>query len=289
MTISDETLAGYAEWVGREETARCVVTAESCDLMAATLDRRDPPYRDGDPLPPMWIAMGFRNHARRSEIGPDGHPARGGFLPPVALPRRMFAGARHAFPASLPIGVEITRVSRIASVTPKRGKSGLMVFVTVRQTYSAEGVEALVEEQDIVYREAARPGEPAAAPVEPKPIPHAPWSAVWEPDPVTLFRFSALTWNGHRIHYDRRYVMEEEGYPGLVVHGPLTATLLANLCRDSDARPLASWEFRARRPLFDDGPLTVTGALVEDGAAAELTAWNHAGQACMTARAVFAG
>lgn len=289
MSISDETLAGYAAWVGREETARCVIAPESCDLMAATLDRDDPPHRVGDPLPTMWIWMGFRPHARRRDIGPDGHPARGGFLPPIDLPRRMFAGARHSFPAPLPIGVEIERVSRIASITPKRGKTGLMVFVTVRQTYSAEGVAAMIEEQDIVFREAAKPGEPAVAPAKPQPAPKAPWMRTWTADPVTLFRYSALTFNGHRIHYDRPYTQSEEGYPGLVIHGPLTATLLADLCRvETGDRPLSAWEFRGRRPLFDTGPVTLTGRLADDGGAAALEAYDADGQLCMSASAVFA-
>lgn len=288
MAIDDATLASYADWVGREETARAVVTAESCDLMAATLDRDDRPYRDGDPLPPMWIVMGFRAAVRRSGLGVDGHPARGGFLPPVALPRRMFAGARHRIAGALPIGAALTRTSRIASVTPKRGKSGVMVFVVVENAYAADGEVGLVEEQDIVYREAAAPGAPAAAPVTPQAVPEGAWRETWTPDTPTLTRFSALTWNAHRIHYDRPYATEIEGYPGLVVHGPLAAVLLADLVRRRDPRALTAFRFRAQRPMFDMNPVTLAGGLAEGGGAADVVAYDHDGAPCMSAQATFA-
>jgi len=288
MSLSDAELARYQDWVGREARDACVIAPESCDLMAATLDRDDPPARSGDPLPVMWSWMGFRPHARRSRIGPDGHPARGDFLPPVALPRRMFGGARYRFLAPLPCGAEITRVQRVASVAPKRGAAGLMVLVTVAQRFVVDGVTRMEEEQDIVYREDAAPGEAPPAQGAPKPAPQAPWSERYDPDPVTLFRYSALTFNGHRIHYDRRYVIEEEGYPGLVVHGPLTATLLADLCRRHAGRALfASWAFRARKPLFDVNPIQLTGAPSADGKLVELGAWDPQGDLCMSATATF--
>jgi 3-methylfumaryl-CoA hydratase len=287
MTVSDQDIQSYQAWIGREAVSLCVIAPESCDLMAATLDREDPPYAPGDPLPPMWSWMGFRPHARRSQIGADGHPARGGFLPPIALPRRMFAGARYRFLAPLPCGETITRVQRIASVTPKRGASGLMIFVTVAQSFSAGGVVRMEEEQDIVYREAAKPGEAPAADPAPESLPQAPWTETYHPDPVTLFRYSALTFNGHRIHFDRKYAVEEEGYPGLVVHGPLTATLLADLVRRHTGRTLfATWEFRARRPLFDVAPVILCGT--RDGAGGvDLTAHDGEGRLSMTARATF--
>ncbi|TVQ53572.1 MAG: acyl-CoA dehydrogenase [Rhodobacteraceae bacterium] len=290
MSITDEQIAAYADWIGRETEATCVVAPESADLMAATLDRDDPAYAPGDPLPPMWSWMAFRPHARRSQLGPDGHPARGGFLPPVALPRRMFGGARFRYLAPLPVGEEIRRVSRIAGVEGKRGGSGVMVVVTVAQTYWVGGVARVEEEQDIIYREAAAPGNaPGAAPPAPppeKPIPQTPWRAVWTPDTMTLFRYSALTFNAHRIHFDRPYAEGEEGYPGLVVHGPLTATLLAELCRDRAGRPLSAWSFRARAPLFDTGPITLTGTPTETGAT--LGAYDARGQLALSAEATFA-
>jgi 3-methylfumaryl-CoA hydratase len=286
MSVTDDELRGYAAWVGRERRDACVVAPESADLMAATLDRDDPARAPGDPLPPMWSWMAFRPQARRSEIGADGHPARGGFLPPVALPRRMFAGARQRFLAPLPVGETIERVQRIAAVAPKRGASGLMVIVTVANRYLAGGVLRMEEEQDIVYREAPAPGAAPAPEPPPAPPPVTPWRRLWTPDPVTLFRYSALTFNGHRIHYDRPYALAEEGYPGLVVHGPLTATLLAELCRDETGdRPFSSWSFRARAPLFDTGPVLLLGTPAADGQSAELEARDADGRIAMTATA----
>jgi 3-methylfumaryl-CoA hydratase len=289
MTVSDEELRGYESWIGREQATTCVIAPESADLMAATLDRDDPPRKVGDPLPTMWMWMGFRPHARRSAIGPDGHPARGDFLPPVALPRRMFGGARHRFLAPLPVGETITRTARIASVAGKRGASGVMVLVTVAQTFAVDGVDRVEEEQDIIYREAAKPGAAPEPEAPGGPIPQTPWRAEWVPDVVTLFRYSALTFNGHRIHIDRPYATGEEGYPGLVVHGPLTATLLSELLRDNTGdRPLARWAFRARRPLFDISPVILTGGPTPDGAGAALGAYDAQGRLAMSAEATFA-
>jgi 3-methylfumaryl-CoA hydratase len=288
MTITDAEIESYRACVGREATATCTIAPDSADLMAATLDRADPPARAGDPLPPMWLPLAFRPDARRSQIGPDGHPLRGDFLPPVALPRRMFGGARLRYLAPLPLGEPVTRVSRIASVEAKRGGSGLMVFVTVAQTYSADGTACVEEEQDIIYREAAAPGAPTPPPPPEKPLPEAPWAQTWHPDPVTLFRYSALTFNGHRIHYDRPYATGEEGYPGLVVHGPLTALLLAELCRaGSGDRPMAAFSFRARSPLFDTGPVHLRGTPSVDNQNATLGAYDPSGQLAMSAEAVF--
>ncbi len=285
--IDDGDIARYAAFVGREARQTCVIAPESCDLMAATLDRDDPPFATGDALPPMWSWMAFRPHARRSRIGEDGHPMRGDFLPPVALPRRMFGGARFRYLAPLPCGETIERVQRIAAVDAKRGASGVMVLVTVAQRYVVDGVLRVEEQQDIIYREAARPGEGVET-APPAPPPDAPWAETYEPDPVTLFRYSALTFNGHRIHYDRRYATEAEGYPGLVVHGPLTATLLADLCRRRTGRMLWSgWEFRARRPLFDVSPVHLRGTPAADGLSVDLAAYDGAGRLAMSATARF--
>lgn len=290
MTITDDEVRSYDAWIGRQTVSTSVIAPESCDLMAATLDRDDPSFAAGDPLPVMWSWMGFRPHARRSQIGDDGHPARGDFLPPVSLPRRMFGGARYRCLAPLPCGETITRTQRIAGVSAKRGSSGLMVVVTVAQSFAVAGVVRMEEEQDIIYREAAAPGSgsSAAAEVTPHAIPDAPWAMTWTPDPVTLFRYSALTFNGHRIHYDRTYATQGEGYPGLVVHGPLTATLLADLCRRHSGRALfATWEFRARNPLFDVNPLFLRGTPDDDGLGVELAAHDNRGRLCLTARATF--
>jgi 3-methylfumaryl-CoA hydratase len=276
-------LPDLAQWVGRTERRSDRVTPVPLAALAATLDRDEPAPADGDAIAPLRHWLYFLPLARRSELGPDGHPRRGGFLPPVALPRRMWAGGRLEFRAPVRVGDPIERRSTIASVEEKRGKSGALVFVLVRHEIAARGTVAIVEEHDIVYREAPAPGDPPAAR---KPAPADPaWRRDVVPDDVLLFRYSALTFNGHRIHYDRRYVTTVEGYPGLVVHGPLLATLLADLARDHVApRSLTTFAFRAVAPLFDVAPFAVCGAPGEDGAI-RLWAQDADGNLTMEARA----
>jgi 3-methylfumaryl-CoA hydratase len=273
-------------WIGREETIEDTVTAVPVRALSATLDRDDPPVRTGDELPPLWHWLYFLPLHRQSEIGPDGHAKRGGFLPPVPLPRRMWAGGRFQFIKPLRVGDAIRRTSQIVDVTMKDGRSGALVFVLVRHHIgNADGV-AIVEEHDIVYR-----GLPPAGEAPPAP-PKAPDGAVWkrgiEPDDVLLFRYSALTFNGHRIHYDRRYVTETEGYPGLIVHGPLIATLLTDLVRRNSTTPMTSFKFKAVSPLFDIAPFSVNGIPSADGKQVKLWAQGAAGQLAMDAEATLA-
>jgi 3-methylfumaryl-CoA hydratase len=224
---------------------------------------------------------------RQSAIGHDGHAARGGFLPPVPLPRRMWAGGRLEFLQPLRVGETVTRRSDVASVQHKSGRSGDLVFVLVKHEYSGGHGPAVREEHDIVYRPLPDPDAPAPAPTP------APEGAVWEreivPDDVLLFRYSALTFNGHRIHYDRRYVTEEEGYPGLVVHGPMIATMLVDLLRRSmpDAR-LARFEFRAMRPVFDTAPFQLCGRPADEPGKVLLWARDNDGHLAMQATATLA-
>ena len=274
------------EWVGRSEQLSDVVAAAPVAALAATLDRDEGPVAPGTPVPPLWHWMLFNPAARQSVLGPDGHPRRGEFLPPVALPRRMWAGGRLTFGRPLQVGETATRTSRIVSVDAKSGRSGELVFVTVAHEIAAGGEVAISEEHDIVYREAAQPGAVAPAPVA------APADAAFErsitPDPVLLFRYSALTFNGHRIHYDRSYVTEVEGYPGLIVHGPLIATLLVDLLRrEMPAVRLRHFSFRAVSPLFDIAPFAVCGRPDADGSVA-LWARNAKGALAMDARAQIA-
>ena len=274
----------WKDWIGRTEVRSDQVSAAPVAALAATLDRDDPAPKDGDELPLLWHWLYFLPVYRQSDVGPDGHAKRGGFLPPVPLPRRMWAGGRLTFRAPLRIGERIERKSHIVDVTSKQGRTGPLVFVVVRHEISGAGGVAIVEEHDIVYREAPKPEEgaatPAAAPAD------AAWSREIRPDPVLLFRYSALTFNGHRIHYDRRYVTETEGYPGLVVHGPLIATLLTDLLRRRrpDARVAAFW-FRAVGPLFDTAPFFVRGQPSGEGTSVRLWAANAAGGLAMDATA----
>ena len=277
----------FSEWIGRSEEASDTVSPTPYAALAATLDRAAERPPAGTALPPLWHWLYFLPLHRQSEIGPDGHAKRGGFLPPVPLPRRMWAGSQFQFHAPLRVGDAITRVSTIEDVTEKSGRTGRLVFVKVRHEIRRGGETsiALTEFHDIVYREAPKPDD-AAPPPKMAPSAFA-WERRWVPDDVLLFRYSALTFNGHRIHYDRRYVTQVEGYPGLVVHGPLIATLLLDLLRHRwpDAS-VTRYEFRAVRPLFDTEPFFVCGEPQADGSSVRLWARSRDGFLAMDATAV---
>ena len=275
------------EWIGRSETISDIATATPYAALSATLDRAPDRPPAGTPLPALWHWLYFLPLHRQSEIGPDGHAKRGGFLPPVPLPRRMWAGSQFEFHQPLLVGDTLTRTSTIADVTEKSGRTGPLVFVKVRHEIrrNDESAIALTEFHDIVYREAAKPDDVAPPP---KAAPAAStWERKWVPDDVLLFRYSALTFNGHRIHYDRRYVTSVEGYPGLIVHGPLIATLLLDLLRHQrpDAR-VARYEFRAVRPTFDINHFFVCGEPQPEGKTFRLWARDHDGWLTMDATAV---
>jgi 3-methylfumaryl-CoA hydratase len=272
------------EWVGRTEMLRDQISAPPVAALMATLDIEGPRPAAGDALPPLWHWLYFLPLHRQSELGPDGHARRGGFLPPVPLPRRMWAGGRFTFHAPLRIGDPIERLSRIVSVDHKTGRSGELVFVVVRHEITNPAGLAVVEEHDIVYRDLPQPGTPqpppAAAPAD------AQWTQTIHPDAVLLFRYSALTFNGHRIHYDRSYVTEVEGYPGLIVHGPLIATLLLDLLRRNlPQAEVTRFSFRAVKPLFDIASFSVSGR-VENPREVRLWASDAQGLLAMDALAV---
>jgi 3-methylfumaryl-CoA hydratase len=275
------------DWIGREEVRDDDVTATPIAALAATLDRDDPLPSAGDPVPPLWHWLYFLPLHRQSDIGPDGHARRGGFLPPVPLPRRMWAGGRLEFIQPLRVGQRVRRTSRIIDVSTKHGRSGPLAFVVVRHLIDGPDGAAIVEEHDIVYRGERRADEPAAVP---RSAPGgAPWRRTIAPDDVLLFRYSALTFNGHRIHYDRRYVTDVEGYPGLIVHGPLIATLLVDLLRRERASAtVARFSFRAQSPLFDTAAFAVCGNPAADGRTVALWAENAGGGLAMDAVATLA-
>ncbi|QCI63322.1 acyl-CoA dehydrogenase [Phreatobacter stygius] len=273
-------------WIGREETIRDSLGLTPARLLAATLDDRQARFETGDAVPVCWQWLYFLPAAPQGEIGPDGHPKRGGFLPPVELPQRMFAGAEITVHAPLRFGLPAERRGIIRDVTPKTGKSGPLVFVTVDYEFHQDGRHCLTERQSIVYKDAGRPqaagGEAGATPSF-----GASWSRRINPDPVLLFRFSALTFNSHRIHYDRPYATEVEHYPDLVVHGPLIAVCLADLLRVEAGRPLSFFKFRAEAPLFVTAPFEVVGRAAGE-AGAELKAVGPGGVTAMSASAIFA-
>lgn len=278
--ITADEIETYTKAVGREQRETDTVGAHLVALMAATLDRD----ASGAALPPLWHYGLFHASAPTRTLGPDGHPPRGAFMPPVSLPRRMFAGSDITFRQPLAVGREVTRVSRIASVDHRHGKSGHLVFVRVAISLAQAGVPCLEEEQTIVYRAAGARMPPVEAkpraPLEPGEV-----AADWRPGPVELFRYSCATFNSHRIHYDRPYTMEEEGYPGLVVHGPLTATRLCeHACRIAGRDP-RRFTFRGEAPLFVDQPVRLVGRM--DGATCALRAERADGATAMSATAAF--
>lgn len=276
----------HSEWIGRSQETHDMISAGPIDRLSATLDRDDPAARRDDAIPPLAHWLFFLPNARQSEIGPDGHPRRGGFMPPVHdLPRRMWAGSRITFHQDLRVGQSLRQRSTIASIKQKDGSSGSLVFVTVRHEYLPEDGDTilLTDEQDIVYR-----GLEGAA-VKQAPMAEetdAAWTRTVEPDDVLLFRYSALTFNGHRIHYARDYVTKVEGYPGLVVHGPLIATLLIDLVRRNmpDAR-IRTFAFRAVSPLFDIDTIHLNGTAPDADGQVRLWATNGEGRLAMKAEA----
>jgi 3-methylfumaryl-CoA hydratase len=273
MTVQD-----LQNWVGQTETLHDEISLAPVRGFSVTLDRDDPLPVAGTPVPPLGHWFYFLPQHLQREIGTDGHAKRGGFLPPVPLPRRMWAGSRLTWQADNPlrVGDAATRVSRIASVTHKAGRTGDLVFVVVRHEVSNARGLALTDEHDIVYRAAAQPGD-----VPPTPI-AARTDALWRRevlgDPVLLFRYSALTFNGHRIHYDRSYVTEVEGYPGLIVHGPLIATLLVDLVRRHQPEAMVrQFHFKAVRPTFDLHPFHVNARPTADPRIIDVWASDHEG------------
>ena len=273
-------------WIGQTESVQDLATVVPLRALSATLDRDDAAIDIGSEVPPCWHWLYFLPLHRQSGLGPDGHARRGGFLPPVPLPRRMWAGSRLEFLAPLRAGQAMARNSRIADVRMKEGRTGPLVFVQVQHDIHADGQHAIHEEHDIVYRDLPQPGEAVPAGVP------APQDALWTreivPDDVLLFRYSALTFNGHRIHYDRRYVTEVEGYPGLIVHGPLIATLLLDLLRRAlPAAKVGRFTFKAMKPVFDIAPFRVCGR-PEGGNMVKLWAVTPEGHLAMDATAELA-
>jgi len=273
----------YSDVVGREETREEIIASERARALAATLDLRDVPG-SGD-LPLSWHWLYFNPTAKRSLLGTDGHPRRGGFLPDVALPRRMWAGSRIEYHLPVALDQPARKRSVISKAITKAGKTGNLVFVTVdHEIWSGEHL-CIREEQDIVYREATQGSTSSDAPMAPDA---AEWSEEFEPDAVLLFRYSALTANGHRIHYDYPYTTREEGYPDLVVHGPLTATLLHGLA--IRARPderLSRFSFRAVSPLYVSSRFWIEAKLDRSTGGLQLWARRSDGSLAMKADAMF--
>lgn len=251
-------------WIGKSQTAPATLAVETARLMAATVDRAIE-LHTGDPLPPLWHWLYFHEPVPTAALGADGHARLGGFLPPIPLPRRMWAGGTIDFIKPLRLGAAAVRRSTVRAITPKEGRSGPLVFVDVEHAFVVDDAIVLRETQTLVYRPPS-PGRQATSPTAP-PAPSGAFQATHTPTPVSLFRYSALTFNSHLIHYDRDYCREHEGYPDLVVHGPLIATLLLDLVTQAwPSAAIAAFTYRAHAPLFAPTPFTCHADPTDDGA-----------------------
>jgi 3-methylfumaryl-CoA hydratase len=244
--MSDIDIDHLRQWIGKEQVTQDTLSSRHARLMAATLELDQTRFTDGAPLPPLWHWLYFLEGLPPSQLGPDSHPARGSFLPPVPLQNRMWAGGQLDFDGELTLGLPAEKRSVVSDVVHKRGRSGDLVFVTVRHEIHQLGRCLVSERHDIVFKEAGGPARRQSA--EALGLPSAHYTETIRPDATTLFRYSALTFNGHRIHYDQAYCREAEGYPDLVVHGPLNATLLAGIARRVRGAPLRHFSYRGLSP-----------------------------------------
>jgi len=282
-----ESLESFKSYIGKKETATDVVTASAMLKFAATLGLENPPMDKGAPIPPGWYGAFFPASHRPSQMRPDGQASGGGIAPPIPLPRRRIGGTRVTFHEPLRIGDEISRVTEIADIKIDDGPNGAMAIVVERNSISNSRGLAVVEERDMVMLSEAR--AEAAAPTPPAVPGQATWQQVIEPNPPLLFRFSAIRFNSHRIHYDRDYVTKVEKLPGLVVQSSLISQLLIEMCRrELPARRLTSFDFKSVRQIYDTGKFTIAGAPVADGREATLWALDANGNLAMTAAAKFA-
>lgn len=264
--------SAFSAWIGRTEESHDQLSRNLVKRIAATLGEDTPAH--GEALPPLWHWAFFQDPVAENGLGGDGHPARGGFLPPADNRNRMWAGGRVEFIAALRVGGEATRVSTIKHIEEKHGRTGALLFVTVQHDYLQDGELAIREEQDIVYREPSPPKSGAG-----EALPNGDWQESVVPSPTLLFRYSAVTFNGHRIHYDWPYVTDTEGYAGLVVHGPLIATLNLRAFRRANPQTrLRRFAYRGLRPLVAPQPFEVAGRISAPGKA-QLWAGNEAGMA----------
>jgi 3-methylfumaryl-CoA hydratase len=284
MTTTALDLDALRTHVGRTLTATDVLHPGPANLLRLALDRPEPELRDGDALPPAWLALYFLPRYGPGELRPDGSPRDAGVVPPMPLPRRMFAGERVRFHRPLRLGEAVRRETTLADISLKAGSTGTLVFATVVNRVFGHSGLALEDERRTVFREEVKPGERNQAPRrDPAPTEVA-WRTRVAVDPVLLFRFSALTFNSHRIHYDYRWATQTEGYPGLVVHGPLTTTLLIDFARDANpGRAIGAYATQARAPLFETAPFELRGRPTADGRGAELWAVTPEGTIAMSA------
>ena len=271
MTLPASAVSAAVEgWAPGPVTDTAVVAPGPAAAFAALLERPAPPLADGDPLPSGWHVLTFLDRPATADLGEDGHPRDGHFLPPLPHRRRMIAGGRLAVTAPLRVGAAATRTSSLAGCSVREGRSGPLLLVTVRSEYRSGGALLVTEEQDVVYRSQEAGSSPAPAGAG-SPAVEGGHAVELVPDEALLFRFSALTYNAHRIHYDRPYATGVEGHPGLVVHGPLLALLMLEVVRrHAPDRSVTSFAHRLVRPAYSGTPVRATGR--SDGDRVELSA-----------------
>jgi len=285
MTSIDVTaLRGH---IGTRIVEEDVATEAPLKAIVTTFDRKEQPPREGQPIPPGWHIGYFLSTIATAELGPDGTVARGGVLPPMPLPRRMYAGTRITFHSPLVVGDKLRRETELTDLQVREGSTGKLIVTTqTRRIFTSRGL-AMTEEADTVFREAVEPGARSGIPKREEVPVDLPWRRTITVGPVGLFRFSALTGNPHRIHYDRPYATETEGYPGLVVHGPYIQACLTNFVRDyTPGRTFKIFSMRARAPLFDTAPFDLVGRPV-GGTSCEVWAVTPGGTIAMQATATF--
>ncbi|MEU8484028.1 hypothetical protein [Streptomyces sp. NPDC048641] len=292
-------LARYLDgWAPAPMTLDDPVAAAPVAALSQVLDQEATVAGEGDRLPPLWHWLHFLEWPAQRDLGADGHPAHGHFLPPLPDRRRMFAGGRAEFTAPLRVGVPARRTSSVAKVEVKRGRTGEMVFVTVRHGIAQEGEIRVVEEQDLVYRVGVgvgggvgageRPSEGFGIDLAEAELSDADWQLILRPSPTLLFRYSALTANAHRIHYDEPYARDVEGYPGLVVHGPLLVQLLLELARrEAPEREIRTLSYRLRKPVYAGEQVCALGDMADDGGSAGLRIATRRDERHATAEVTF--
>jgi 3-methylfumaryl-CoA hydratase len=275
--------------IGKTVEEHDVATAAPLHGMIVTFDRSEPPPQDGDIVQPGWHNAYFLQMSRKAKLAADGLPVDSALLPPMPFPRRMYAGADLSFHEPIRVGDRLRRVSQLTDISLREGSTGMLIFVTqTRSIFSPRGL-AVVERGHSVCREEVPAGAANPAPRRDAPSGDLPWRRTVEVDPVSLFRYSALTFNPHRIHYDRGYATTAEGYPGLVVHGPYSQQCLLDFARDhAGGRRMATFTQRARAPLFDTAPFTLVGRPADEGHSAEVWALTDQGTIAMQAKATFA-
>ena len=286
MTIDIEPLK---KDLGRKIEDEDVVTRAPIKAMLATFDRQEKVPGEGEPIAPGWHLLYLHSYACRAQLGRDGAAAEGGVLPKVPMPRRMYAGSTFTFDGDIRVGDRLRRETEFSDIQQRSGSTGNLIVTTqTRRIFTPRGL-ALTEAANTVFREDPKPGEKSGVPVRDAAPTDVPWRRTIKPDAVMLFRYSAITFNPHRIHYDRTYCIETEGYPGLVVHGPFAQQCIFDLLRDSaPGRKVKTMAIRARAPLFDTAPFDVIGRPTADGKGAELWTVTPKGTIAAQATATFA-